>query len=330
MRVISFDVGIKNMAYCIFDMEESESNVLKYPTIIDWNVWNLCAPNGAPESTVPTHTCTQCLKNRKICGKVAKYTQTKQSVIPIEKPIQEYSCEKHAKEHPVWKIPQKEFSMIYLKKQSLDKIKALREKYISASPSLKLPKKMEMVEELVAHFEARTWKLLDSAKVKKPNAGTIDLITIGRALHRMLTANPYCQNGSITHVLIENQISPIANRMKTIQGMLAQHFISLGVSHIEFVSSGNKLREFEEKSDGKTAYQKHKKDGVYYCTELLNGPMNNTDDTLPLLVESTQKHWQTFFSQYGSKKDDLADCFLQGIWWWKTKILLIENTKKNI
>ena len=30
---------------------------------------------------------------------------------------------------------------------------------------------------------------------------------------------------SITHVFIENQISPIANRMKTIQGMLAQYFI---------------------------------------------------------------------------------------------------------
>ena len=334
MRVISFDVGIKNMAYCIFDVEETQS-ISQYPTIVDWNVWNLCAPNGAPESTVPIQTCTQCLKNKKICGKVAKYTQTKQSVIPIEKAIQEYSCEKHAKEHPVWKMPQKEFSSIYLKKQSLEKIKTLRETYIAtSSPSLKMPKKMEMIEELVAHFESRTWKWLDSAKKsnKKLNAGTVDLITIGRALYRMLSTNPYCQNGSITHVLIENQISPIANRMKTIQGMLAQHFISLGVSHIEFVSSGNKLREFEEKSDGKTAYQKHKKDGVYYCTEILNGPMVdricNEGESSSEIERS--RHWQTFFSQYGSKKDDLADCFLQGIWWWKTKILPIQNPKKNI
>ena len=29
----------------------------------------------------------------------------------------------------------------------------------------------------------------------------------------------------ITHIIIENQISPIATRMKTIQGLLTQYFI---------------------------------------------------------------------------------------------------------
>ena len=338
MRVISFDVGIKNMAYCIFDVEETQS-ISQYPTIVDWNVWNLCAPNGAPESTVPIQTCTQCLKNKKICGKVAKYTQTKQSVIPIEKAIQEYSCEKHAKEHPVWKMPQKEFSSIYLKKQSLEKIKTLRETYIAtSSPSLKLPKKMEMIEELVAHFESRTWKWLDSAKKsnKKLNAGTVDLITIGRALHRMLSTNPYCQNGSITHVLIENQISPIANRMKTIQGMLAQYFIMTNESaQIAFISSANKLKQFASRRTltedddvmentlvltGDVTrginpdYKAHKKDGVYYCLEIINKNNNLAS-------------WRT--SMDTKKKDDLADAFLQGIWYLRNNnnIIIADDLK---
>ena len=57
------------------------------------------------------------------------------------------------------------------------------------------------------------------------------------------------QNASftdITHVVIENQLSPIANRMKTIQGMLAQYFIMIDENiDIQFISSSNKLKQFE-------------------------------------------------------------------------------------
>ena len=310
MKIISFDVGIKNMAYCIFEIDSDTTE----PKIVDWNVWNLCAPYGAPS---PTHTCTQCMKNKKICGKPAKYTQTKKSVIPIETPIQEYSCGKHAKTHFLWKIPQKEHSLQYLKKQSMDHIKELRSKYIANTSDTKLPKKMEMVEELVTHFQSQCWKPIDGTstiggkgKKKVPNAGTIDLICIGRALDEKLRQNPYITKESIQYVVIENQISPIANRMKTIQGMLAQYFISLGVSHIEFVSSSNKLKEFAEVSTANSAYQKHKKDGVYYCRQILDQPS---------VMEEENGKWKRFFEEYGVKKDDLADCFLQGLWWWKTK-----------
>ena len=80
-------------------------------------------------------------------------------------------------------------------------------------------------------------------------------------MDRQLRDNPLMPTR--THVIIENQIRPIANRMKTVQGMLAQHFITIQIPFIDFVSSGNKLKQFEEKSDAKTAYQKHKKDAVF-------------------------------------------------------------------
>ena len=47
-------------------------------------------------------------------------------------------------------------------------------------------------------------------------------------------------------VLIENQIGPIALRMKTLQGMIMQHFIERGIPLIEEISATNKLKEFSE------------------------------------------------------------------------------------
>jgi len=117
-------------------------------------------------------------------------------------------------------------------------------------------------------------------------------------------------------VLIENQISPIANRMKTIQGLLAQYFIMrYDTIDIRMISSANKLKQFvkkeekekeekekkEEKTDSQK-YKEHKKDGVIYCKQLFE----------------TYKIDEKWISALDTKKkDDLADCFLQGIWFLK-------------
>jgi hypothetical protein len=62
---------------------------------------------------------------------------------------------------------------------------------------------------------------------------SVDLITIGRNLSNQILNLKHLDN--IDYVLIENQISPIANKMKTIQGMVAQLFIMRNVPTIEFV-----------------------------------------------------------------------------------------------
>lgn len=48
-------------------------------------------------------------------------------------------------------------------------------------------------------------------------------------------------------VIIENQLSPLASRMKTIQGMITQYFIDNNVVKIEYISAINKLKEYSEK-----------------------------------------------------------------------------------
>ena len=289
MRLISFDVGIKNMAYCIFDISDSSTI---HPIILDLGILNLCE---SPQNT--SYICQQSIKQKKnssptkICGRKAKYCKNQDET-------NIYCCETHAKTYSQWYLPKKEHTPTFLKKQPVEKIKQLRELLIPDFPEK--AKKQDIIQALDTYYQSKSWTKIEQ---KKTNAGLVDLITIGRSLYKKLEETPIFS--TVTHVIIENQISPIANRMKTIQGMLAQHFISKKTEYIEFVSSSNKLKEFEDVSEGRTQYQKNKKDGVFYCSQILN----TLDDD----------RWKGFFSQYPSKKDDLADCFLQGIWWWKKK-----------
>jgi hypothetical protein len=101
--------------------------------------------------------------------------------------------------------------------------------------------------------------------------------------------------------------------MKTIQGLLAQYFIMrYDTIDIRMISSANKLKWFkkegtkEESKEGtnneKTEsqkYKEHKKDGVVYCKQLF---------------EKYKIDGKWLAALDTKKKDDLADCFLQGIW----------------
>ena len=158
--------------------------------------------------------------------------------------------------------------------------------------------------------------------VKNKNANHVNLIHIGKTMKHMMNLLPDID--TITHVLIENQISPIANRMKTIQGMLAQFFIMKNDDiHIEFVSSSHKLRQFkdidiqpyqntiETNTNSKKTnsnYKSHKNDGIQYCKQIIE---NNT----------YLNHWREALNT--KKKDDLADSFLQGIWYLKNQNIIL-------
>ena len=156
-------------------------------------------------------------------------------------------------------------------------------------------------------------------KVKNKTASETDLVVIGKNMKKEFNKNQLFQE--VETIIIENQISPIANRMKTIQGMLAQYFIMINDgSNIQFISSSNKLKQFvvegsrttksEEIKDIKKTnpnYKEHKKDGIYYFENILkrNENLNSWIDSLDV-----------------KKKDDLADAFLQGLWYFKNKNII--------
>ena len=110
----------------------------------------------------------------------------------------------------------------------------------------------------------------------------------------------------IDRVIIENQISPIANRMKTLQGMIAQYFIMRDIRCIEFVSAANKLKKHMKNK--KSTYSERKKLSIELVKEQF--------DSNPKILS-----WNDLFIKH-TKKDDLADCFLQGLWYLEDKNLM--------
>lgn len=281
-RLLSYDVGIKNLAYCIVDISPDGSL-----SMVEWNVLDLCSSDSPA-----CRMCTEKLKNGRTCGKKAKYC----------KGGEEANCEKHAAVSTKYRLPKKEHSPGSLKKLKLGELKEIWTEENIARPNHEdnnknNPKKEDILNDLSQYFKEKEWEII--AIPKKLNASKTDLITLGRSLHAQLSVNPIMS--TVTHVIIENQISPIANRMKTIQGMIAQHYISLGISSIEFVSSGNKLKNLAKQSNATTGYKQNKKDGIFYCEKYLR---DNRLDT----------KWVDIFTK-SPKKDDLSDCFLQALWW---------------
>lgn len=245
MIILSIDVGIKNLAYCLIEKN-------KKTTILDWNIINL--------SNATKHTCQFCKKNANYKNK------------------QIFSCKVHAKKHGFLK---EDLTNIHtFKKQEL--INILNKK------------KYKHIEYDNKNNLLKIIKLNIFEKIKTINCNKINLIDIGKNI--LTQFDKLFNHINIDHVLIENQISKIANRMKCIQGMIAQYFIMKNNENIEFISSINKLKCFTNK---KTNYNERKKLSIEY--------------TKKYLVDN-QSTMITHFDNH-NKQDDLADCLLQGLWY---------------
>jgi D-ribose pyranose/furanose isomerase RbsD len=269
MKVLSIDVGIKNLALCLFDIESKE----KYE-ILKWDVVSLC-----------NETVVKCS-----CGKPAKYRYICQ-----KDEIETYYCKKHCKEinNPI--IP-KELELQKIKKIKINELRELLTKYEIEFDIKK--SKVHLLEYL--ENELKNKYILPFSNTVKTSE--LSLVDIGINMKNVL--DKLYDEIKIDTVIIENQISPIANRMKTLQGMIAQYFIMKNTIDIQFVSAANKLKEYV---NTKTTYNERKHKGIEICEEIL---VNN---------EPFGKHLDMFHGH--KKKDDLADCFLQGIWYLRNKII---------
>ena len=284
MKIISIDVGIKNLALCLFEKIEN-SDLYK---ITKWDVLNI--------SEQENYKCLFVEKN-KICDKPAKFKKDDKCF-----------CLKHSKKQQL-QIPTSQVKQTFINKQKINSLYEIANKHgIKYDNKIK---KIDLINLINEHINSNYFE-----EIQSKNASKVDLINIGINLKYKL--NSLLENiDSIDYVLIENQISPIANRMKTIQGMIVQYFImsDIDVTNIEFISASNKLKEYNtsekeknnEKEKEKTKYGDRKKMGITKCLEEINNNFNYNDKV-------------DFFNTH-KKKDDLADCFLQGIWFIKNKLI---------
>ena len=295
MKTISFDVGIKNMAYCIFDCSSGID-------ILDWEVLNL-----NEENIVVKETCNATVNSRKqsnkICGKNAKYRKENNCY-----------CETHAKSSK-YLLPIKENQFTHIKKQKVDDVLKWGNRHFLFLDKDTKRSKTIMLNEVQAYLEQNCLDKITYKKTK--NASQVDLVVVGKAMKHLLDKVSILPE--VTHIIIENQISPIANRMKTIQGMLAQYFIMRNDNCIiEFISSANKLKQFPDtnnhspKKNNPTGaviqnphYKEHKKDSIYYCSRI---------------IELNFQNWSNALQK--DKQDDLADAFLQGLWYFKNRNII--------
>lgn len=267
MKILSIDVGIKNLAFCLFSVTESREK-----TVLLWDTVNLSQP-------LEDVRCQDCLK-------VAKFTKHGK-----------FYCLKHAKKKQL-QIPTAELKPTFISKQKLTTLYELANKYnIQYTNPIKKA-------DLIALFNDYIFTTC-LEPIEKVNASTLDLVTIGRNLQIKMDAILVDHILSLNKIIIENQISPIANRMKTIQGMIAQYFIMRNSEvSIDFVNAANKLKDCP--ADKKSSYPDRKKLSIEYSILKLN-------------EYSTMHEWLPFFNTH-SKKDDLADSFLQGLWFIQYKL----------
>lgn len=296
-RVISIDVGIKNLAYCIIDVDNSDIKIL------DWSIVNLME-----ETPIPNIQCgcvSNIAKSLKTCNKRAKFQ--KDSV---------FFCQLHANKCKEWIVPNKTNTASSLKKKSIPELIEFANTYnITLDDSVTKYTKRFLTETIISDLVIRKFDTLTTSKVS--NSREIDLITIGRNIKKMLDAIPLIM--SVTHVLIENQIGPLALRMKSVQGLLSQYFIMrLDSIPVIFVSSSNKLKHLPiidaistEDVKGKK-YKQHKSDAVRHTQSIVDENIGFSE-------------WNYLFSLKITKKDDYADCFLQALWWFVSNDIIVND-----
>ena len=273
MKILSIDVGIKNLAFCLFEKSENSD----YFKITKWDTVNI--------SEQETHNCIAVDKNGVICNKPSKFTKGENQCF----------CLKHAKKSN-YNVPTPDLKSSFINKQKIQKLYEIANKYNIVYD--KKTKKADIIA-LINDYSLKNY--LQEVQTKK--AADVNLYNIGINIKTHFD-KLFSQEVCIDYVIIENQIGPLAIRMKTIQGMLVQYFVMcpVEVKHVEFISASNKLKGCDIKD--KSKYSDRKKLGIAKCLETISANSNFSNNL-------------DYFNAH-KKKDDLADSFLQGLWFLST------------
>lgn len=292
--ILSWDVGIKNLAYCIL-----QRNELKFK-ILDWGVINLVDD---------TQLCQCILRGGESCKSSAKYKIFHSEEI-LFKNYEDGMCV--CEKHKTKIEPCLENIEIEIPKKS--KTKLPTKKYVCTMCDTEATCKISNVDYDYCWCDVHKKKgemfakKLKAKKIVTTNCTKKPIQVLAEKLVTKLDEHDNFM--TVDEVIIENQPSLINMTMKTISSFLFMYFVKTGVidkknasliKSINFISPSNKLKVNEDntnnvlnKTDKTKVYKMTKKLGVKYCEALLDEDAKKT------------------FSEF-KKKDDPADAFLAGL-----------------
>lgn len=287
--ILSWDVGIKNLAYCII-----QKNELKFK-ILDWGVINLVDD---------TQLCQFTLRGGETCKSSAKYR-----LFHSEEKI----FENHENGICVCTTHKSKIEPCLETVKNLKKCK-IQKNYVCVECETVATCKILNIDYDYCWCDSHKKKgemFAKKLKVKKivtTNCAKKPIQVLAEKLVTKLDEHDIFMN--VDEVIIENQPSLINMTMKTISSFLYMYFVKTGIvdkknnskiNAINFISPSNKLKVAEEntndilkKTETTKVYKMTKKLGVKYCEALLD--------------ENDKK----IFSEF-KKKDDPADAFLAGL-----------------
>ena len=375
MKLLSIDVGIKNLAFCLLRVPDSTqpSNSYNHSSQFEILLWDVV---GISQSEQEEAASLQRAESHPLCSHYAK-TQCKSKAAYFyysyldDEPI--FTCKRHAFHSSPAAEPKQIIVMTppqiakLLKSDSIDRLIKFCESFTTRVTGLKSecesepdPKTKRIKAELIksathllrtrclfpyeharASHVSDTTEVLTSGSIRKklsviPSSGTcaadsVSLISVGYNLMQKFDKLFYSETPQGQYyympnrVVIENQISPIATRMKTVQGMVTQYFLMRGVSKtsISYISATNKLKAWSAiNADAEIdTYDDRKKTGIACVRKMLSSSSSSSSSS-PTLLESLSpptgmtdaviEHWRMVFESH-KKKDDMADSLLQGI-----------------
>ena len=247
MKLISFDVGLRNLAFCILE-GTNRSNV----KITHWDLIDVMAESAG-------HDSPKCFK----CKKPANWLKN-----------DTYACTIHKSKDGL-KPPTK----TELNKRPIDILRTTCQHAGVVGTT-----KKELVDGYYAYMKANIWtRCVKSTK----QVSVVDLA--GPIAKCFESRKDIWRHADL--IVFEQQPD---KRMLCVQAMMHMWFVCAGYK-CSGVSATHKLTNIVTLQDSTKTYKGRKKTGIVHASQLV--PDN----------------WREYMLKH-PKKDDLADCFLQGLW----------------
>ena len=303
-KILSFDVGIIHLAYCFFTKKDGNWDIL------DWAIIDLTDRED--------HKCSMCTKPAKL---FQNYGGDK------------YYCKVHSKNVVAKPVPFEDFFQTLEKKKinSCDFLTGIEKcnkncMYVQNGSDLKFyctPHAKKIYSNLETDMKLK--------KVKNTGVKELDFDDTRLKLVMELEKRKHLLEANV--VVIENQPSFKNPRMKSISGIIYDYYMIRGmvdkeitksnINRVKFMSPSNKIKLATDgetqaivklkNTDESKAYKMTKSLAVKYATEM-------------------SKHLPEWLAKFNShkKKDDLADAFLQGAYYFEMNCVEKKKSKPII